>query len=86
MGKKIYEVEGSGYEPKGRILHNGLEVDLKKDYEALIETLRIGLLCNESNIYEEDGEFKLEGDPTEGALIVSALKAGLNKAEEEKKI
>ncbi|GAQ93918.1 Ca2+-transporting ATPase [Thermodesulfovibrio aggregans] len=84
-GKKIYEVEGSGYEPKGRILHNGLEVDLKKDYEALIETLRIGLLCNESNIYEEDGEFKLEGDPTEGALIVSALKAGLNKAEEEKR-
>lgn len=84
-GKKIYEVEGSGYEPKGRILHNGLEVDLKKDHEALIETLRIGLLCNESNIYEEDGEFKLEGDPTEGALIVSALKAGLNKAEEEKR-
>ncbi len=84
-GKKIYEVEGSGYVPKGRILHNGLEVNLKKDYEALIETLRIGLLCNESNIYEENGEFKLEGDPTEGALIVSALKAGLNMAEEAKK-
>ncbi len=84
-GKNIYEVEGSGYEPKGRILHNGLEVDLKKDREALIETLRIGLLCNESTIFQENGEYKLEGDPTEGALIVSAMKAGLNRVEEEKK-
>lgn len=84
-GKKVYEVEGSGYEPKGRILHNGIEVDLKKDSEALVETLRIGLLCNESNIYQENDEFRLEGDPTEGALIVSAMKAGLKLAEEEKK-
>ncbi len=84
-GKKVYEVEGSGYEPKGRILHNGIEVDLKKDSEALIETLRIGLLCNESNIYQENDEFRLEGDPTEGALIVSAMKVGLKLAEEEKK-
>ncbi len=84
-GRNIYEVEGSGYEPKGRILHNGLEVDFKKDREALVETLRIGLLCNESNIYEENGTFRLEGDPTEGALIVSAMKAGLILAEEENK-
>lgn len=84
-GKKVYEVEGSGYEPKGRILHNGIEVDFKKDSEALVETLRIGLLCNESNIYQENNEFRLEGDPTEGALIVSAMKAGLKLAEEEKK-
>lgn len=84
-GKNIYEVEGSGYEPKGRILHNGLEIDIRKGHEALIETLRIGLLCNESAIYEENGYYKLEGDPTEGALIVSAMKAGLILAEEERK-
>lgn len=83
-GKNVYEVEGSGYEPKGRILHNGLEVNLRES-EALIETLRIGLLCNESTIYQENGEYKLEGDPTEGALIVAAMKAGLSRAEEEKK-
>ncbi|MCX7724708.1 MAG: cation-transporting P-type ATPase [Thermodesulfovibrio sp.] len=84
-GRNIYEVEGSGYEPKGRILHNGLEIDFKKNYDALFETLRIGLLCNESNIFQENGEYKLEGDPTEGALIVAAMKAGLNRVEEEKK-
>jgi Ca2+-transporting ATPase len=84
-GKNIYEVEGSGYEPKGRILHNGLPVILGKEHKALIETLRIGLLCNESAIYEKNGQFKLEGDPTEGALIISAIKAGLSLAEEEKR-
>ncbi|MCK6469265.1 MAG: HAD-IC family P-type ATPase, partial [Candidatus Brocadia sinica] len=44
----------------------------------------IGLLCNESNIYEEDGRYKVNGDPTEGALIVSAMKAGLMPEEEKK--
>jgi magnesium-transporting ATPase (P-type) len=39
---------------------------------------RIGLLCNESDIYEEEGRYKVDGDPTEGALIVSGLKAGLD--------
>ncbi|MCS7215479.1 MAG: HAD-IC family P-type ATPase [Thermodesulfovibrio sp.] len=84
-GKKIYEVEGSGYEPKGRILHNGLEVDLKKNHEALMETLRVGLLCNEAKVFLENGEYKIEGDPTEGALIVAAMKAGLSRVEEERK-
>jgi Ca2+-transporting ATPase len=42
------------------------------------------LLCNESDIYEEDDQFKVDGDPTEGALIVSAMKAGISpEAERE---
>jgi Ca2+-transporting ATPase len=35
-----------------------------------------------SNIYEKDGQYKVNGDPTEGALIVSAMKAGLRQEEE----
>ena len=35
-------------------------------------------LCNESDIYEEEGRFRIDGDPTEGALIVSAMKVGLS--------
>lgn len=65
-GFHVYEVEGSGYEPEGGILHDGRSID-----------------ANESNLYEEEGQYKVDGDPTEGALIVSALKAGL-KVEEEK--
>lgn len=81
-GFHVYEVEGSGYEPEGGILHEGRSIDAK-EFKNLLQVLRIGLLCNESNLYEEDGQYKVDGDPTEGALIVSALKAGL-KVEEEK--
>jgi Ca2+-transporting ATPase len=46
---------------------------------------RIGLLCNESKLYLEDEQYKVDGDPTEGALIVSAMKAGLNPEEERER-
>jgi Ca2+-transporting ATPase len=43
----------------------------------LLECLQCGLLCNDSHIQEKDGQLSVAGDPTEGALIVSAQKAGL---------
>lgn len=82
-GDHIYDITGSGYEPKGEILHDQMSVK-EEERERHLQVLRIGLLCNESNIYEEDGQYKVDGAPTEGALIVSAMKAGL-KTEEEKK-
>lgn len=81
-GLHVFEVEGSGYEPEGKILHEGRSIDAK-EFKNLLQVLRIGLLCNESNLYEEYGQYKVDGDPTEGALIVSALKADL-KIEEQK--
>ncbi len=83
-GLHLYEVEGSGYEPKGNILFEGLPVE-SKEKRHLIDLLRIGLLCNESDIYEEEGQYKIDGDPTEGALIVSAMKGGLNPEEERER-
>lgn len=83
-GKHTYEVTGSGYEPKGEILHEGVHIK-PKELKNLIHVLRIGLLCNESNVYEEEGMNKVDGDPTEGALIISAIKAGLNPEEEREK-
>ena len=81
-GQHAYEVTGSGYEPKGEILHDWESCD-----EAILEkpcgVLQIGMLCNESNITEESGQFRVDGDPTEGALIVSAMKAGLIPEEEK---
>ncbi len=76
-----YEVTGSGYDPRGEILHDKIPIT-KGERRELIRMLRIGLLCNESNIYEDDGQYKVDGDPTEGALIVSALKAGLDPEKE----
>ncbi len=80
-GQHSYEVTGSGYEPRGKILHDWESCD-EVTLEKLCGVLRIGMLCNESNIMEEDGQFRVDGDPTEGALIVSAMKAGLNPEEE----
>ncbi len=80
-GQHTYEVTGSGYEPKGEILHEKLPAKTN-ELRDLQYVLRIGLLCNESNIYRENGEYKVDGDPTEGALIVAAMKAGLNPVEE----
>ncbi len=83
-GSRVYEVEGSGYEPKGMILLDGLPAKINEN-KHLAELLRIGLLCNESNVYIVEDRYKVDGDPTEGALIVSAMKAGLEpEAEREK--
>jgi len=81
-GHHSYEVTGSGYEPKGEILHDWESCD-EVTLKGLCGVVRIGMLCNESNINEEEGQFKVDGDPTEGALIVSAMKTGL-RVEEEK--
>lgn len=82
-GEYTYVVTGSGYEPKGEILYDKMTVETA-ERKRYLQALRIGLLCNESNIYEEDGQYKVDGDPTEGALIVSAMKAGLVPEEEKK--
>ncbi len=83
-GIHVYEVTGTGYDPKGEILSEWLPVP-PQEHETLRNVLRIGMLCNESKLVEEDGRFTVQGDPTEGALIVSALKAGLNFDEEKKR-
>ncbi len=80
-GRRIYEVSGSGYNPEGEIFEEGRRINVAAEPDLLM-LFRIGLLCNESDLYVEDGDFKVDGDPTEGALIVSAMKAGLNPQEE----
>lgn len=83
-GEHTYEFTGSGYEPKGEILHEKIPVNTE-ELETLRHVLRIGLLCNESDVYEENGTYMVDGDPTEGALIVAAIKAGLNPGEERQR-
>jgi Ca2+-transporting ATPase len=80
-GEQVYEISGSGYEPQGKIYLRGEAID-PATHDHLPMLFRIGLLCNESDIYEEEGRYKVDGDPTEGALIVSGLKAGLDREDE----
>ena len=69
-----YTVSGTGYSPDGEISH-GWRSD-----KALAEMLRAGLWCNDSQLNDMDGRWTVTGDPTEGALITVARKAGLDKA------
>ena len=79
-GGETFEVTGTGYEPAGEILdagRNRFEVATKP---ALLECLHAGMLCNDSALIEKDGVWSIAGDPTEGALLVAAEKAGLRHA------
>jgi cation-transporting P-type ATPase F len=72
-GENIYQVSGSGYSGEGEITIKDKESGA--DHNALKECLRAGKVCNDSRVVEKDGRPAVEGDPTEGALIVSAKKA-----------
>jgi cation-transporting P-type ATPase F len=68
----VYHVEGVGYQPEGTI-----SGDWQTD-TAFAETLKAGLLCNDSQLVPAEGRWTVQGDPTEGALLVSARKGQLN--------
>ena len=73
----VYTVSGSGYIPEGEFFKDDQKLELLDD--SLKEILRVGYLCNESYLLEKDGHYSINGDPTEGALVVSALKAGCSE-------
>jgi cation-transporting ATPase F len=75
-GDAFYDVEGNGYAPVGNILFNSAPLGGTLP-AALSETLTAGLLCNDSRLVQADNLWRIEGDPTEGALITVAGKAGL---------
>jgi cation-transporting P-type ATPase F len=76
VGEQRYTVTGTGYAPSGEILQDEQPVTLSQAL-VLRECLVAGLLCNDSTIVEKDGRWLVEGDPTEGALLSVARKAGL---------
>jgi len=85
-GGESFGVSGSGYAPEGTIRVEApgdgvaLSVADLKGRVAMLECLRAGLLCNDSQLISADDAWSVEGDPTEGALIVAGAKAGLAAA------
>jgi Ca2+-transporting ATPase len=73
-----YQVGGAGYEPKGEFEVDGRTI-VPADDPDLTAVLRAAVLCNGAELAEAEGRFKIVGDPTEGALLVCAAKAGLLK-------
>jgi Ca2+-transporting ATPase len=74
---EMVEVSGSGYEPSGSFVMGGAAVS-PGDHRGLAEIARIALLCNDAALEEVEGAWTVRGDPTEGALLVLAQKAGLD--------
>ena len=84
--KKIYltgdslDVEGEGYDPQGEYLRGGETVEVKKD-GRLLRLLTAAGLCNNAGLRQEDGTWKVTGEPTEAGLLVAAAKGGLGLAD-----
>ena len=78
---QVYDVDGSGYDPAGGFSLNGKRVNSSGD---LISLLRAATLASDARLIKEDGRWEIKGDPTEGALVVAAAKAGLDKISLEK--
>jgi cation-transporting ATPase F len=77
-GGRTYEVTGGGYAPNGEIrpLHDNGD-DNGDDNLALRECLLAGRACNDARVVADGDRWEVVGDPTEGALVTSAAKAGL---------
>jgi magnesium-transporting ATPase (P-type) len=74
-----YQVTGNGYAPEGEVRKDGRRVD-KEPVLALMG--RVSMLCNDAELFQEQGTWKVEGDPTEGALYPFATKLGLDRKAE----
>ncbi len=73
---ELVSVTGQGYKPEGQFLKDGQPIG-PQDYPLLLGALWVGLLCGDAELREENGVHRVVGDPTEGALVVAARKAGL---------
>ncbi len=82
---QFIDVTGTGYIPEGEFQFDGKNVDIA-DYPAVQTVLWLGLLNNDASIEttgEDDSQktYRIVGDPTEGALLVAAAKAGVTHVE-----
>jgi Ca2+-transporting ATPase len=73
----LLELSGAGYDPAGEVLDGSRIVEPPPDLHAL---LRAGVLASDARIISRDDRWHVEGDPTEGALVVAAMKTGLTPA------
>ncbi|MBA3973575.1 MAG: carbonate dehydratase [Candidatus Solibacter sp.] len=71
-----YGLTGGGYAPEGSV--ETVAGPAPESNAALAECFRAGLLCNDAVLLRSGDQWRIEGDPTEGALVCSALKSGLS--------
>ena len=95
-GGNLYRVEGEGYDPHGKIFLGSREVQPKKD-SSLRLLMGISALCSNARLTRgsvsisskwrsgKTSTWEIQGDPTEGALLVASAKGGFWREEIEKR-
>ncbi len=78
------EVTGTGYRPEGELLAQGRPLGDGPLREELGVVLRGGSLVNDAVLREQDGDWIIQGDPTDAAFLVAERKAGLTRAREHR--
>jgi Ca2+-transporting ATPase len=84
VDRSLLTITGDGYSPEGKFRDSGEVVGLD-GYPGMRLLLRAGLLCNDARLEEftdnDASTWSVAGDPTEGAFVVAAAKAGYWKEE-----
>ncbi|MBV8421777.1 MAG: HAD-IC family P-type ATPase [Hyphomicrobiales bacterium] len=78
--ESAYQVTGDGYAPEGEVKKDGRPAGKQSVLDLMG---RVSVLCNDAELFEEDGAWKVEGDPTEGALYPFATKLGMDRQTEQ---
>ena len=76
----VYDVEGTGYEPVGDVLLDGVKINAK-EIEGFISISKISTLVNDAKLIKDENSYRITGDPTEGALLTLSEKVGISKDE-----
>lgn len=75
---RYWDVSGKGFDPQGEFAPKGHDVAVN-DSSAMMQGLVVATLCNDAEYVNDKGTWTVRGNPTEGALIVAASKAGLEQ-------
>ncbi|MGE0408407.1 MAG: cation-transporting P-type ATPase [Amphiplicatus sp.] len=76
-GEHVFTVGGDGYEPKGALKLDDVLIN-SGDHAILEELARAAALCNDAALHKREGEWRVEGDPMEGALLAFSGKVGID--------
>ncbi len=79
---RLFTLSGIGYDPHGVLTTNNLSEKnqevLPEQQPFLLEIMRAAMLCNDATLNHSDHEWRVQGDPMEGALLVAGMKIGLD--------
>ncbi len=78
--ESAFKVTGNGYAPEGKVTKDGNPTGKNPVLDLMG---RVSVLCNDAELFEEEGAWKVEGDPTEGALYPFATKLGMDRQAEQ---